>query len=212
MIESIPRSSVGQLDRCIRSSYWINIQRQIFLTQWTTTCHKHIDFVCRLATIARYLNMFVNWQVKIRPSHSASTWQIMGLRYGTILKQLQDPISLYRMTLLGWATNPQQSKVKILTLLSSKGQYLGHIYLKILPKNENVRKMSYQLPNSHVRLIFGDIQNIMQITQSMWVCTIYVSQTQAIFHKTMQPVSTAYWKWGFAEGRILWELSWGAVF
>ena len=52
--------------------------------------------------------------VGILHSHSPSTWQIMGLRYGP--------------------------KTTILTLLSSKGQYLGLIYFKNLPKNENVRK------------------------------------------------------------------------
>ena len=38
----------------------------------------------------------------------------------------------------------QQAKVQILTLLSSKGQYLALVYFKNLPKNENVRKMSQQ--------------------------------------------------------------------
>ena len=36
----------------------------------------------------------------------------------------------------------QQIKVQLLTLLSSKRQYLGLIYFKNLPENENVRKMS----------------------------------------------------------------------
>ena len=34
----------------------------------------------------------------------------------------------------------QQAKVQILTLLWSKGQYLGLIYFKNLPKNENVQQ------------------------------------------------------------------------
>ena len=38
----------------------------------------------------------------------------------------------------------EQDKVKILTFLSLKGQYLGPIYFKNLQKNENVRKMSQQ--------------------------------------------------------------------
>ena len=38
----------------------------------------------------------------------------------------------------------QQIKVQILTVLSSKDQYLGLIYLENLTKNENVRKMSNQ--------------------------------------------------------------------
>ena len=41
-------------------------------------------------------------------------------------------------------TQFQQAKVHILTLFSSKGQYMGFIYFNFFPKNKNIRKILQQ--------------------------------------------------------------------
>ena len=65
----------------------------------------------------------------------------MGLRYRP--KKLQGPIPLQRMTLLCYRTSYRQ-----ILALNSKSQYLGLIYFKDLPKNENVRKSHKNNNNS----------------------------------------------------------------
>ena len=89
---------------------------------------------------SRITHMFVNCKVGIQQIHSAFTRQVMDLREREIKRS---NMSIQNDS-AGKLSYRQYAKVQILTLRSSKGQFLGLIYLKYLPKNENVRKMSQQ--------------------------------------------------------------------
>ena len=98
------------------------------------------------------------------------------------------------MSLLGYRisyklSHRQQTKVQILKILSSKGQYLGLTSLKNLPKNENVRCDVGNYKNRNLCMDFstlGLVTSSPQYTPSQWQPFIH---TYIYWHYLAQKIS-----------------------